>query len=111
MNDDGVAAFIKLRSLGASQAELQARVDAGEVLGDDDAEAFEFLNEEIARLLEVLQASGLALPKGCGLAPLLGVARVDFSRLLVLWRTPHCRSSLRVLEVPSPDRLPSTTFP
>lgn len=61
--DDSVEAFMKLRDLQPQQQELQRRLDEDGGLDDDDAECLDFINDEIARLLDVLQTHGFHFPE------------------------------------------------
>lgn len=61
--DDSVHAFIKLKELQPQQQALQAKLDKEGSLDEDDQECLEFINDEIQRLLEVLQEHGFSFPE------------------------------------------------
>lgn len=61
--DDSVEAFMKLRDLQPQQQELQRSLDEDGGLNDEDAECLDFINDEIARLLDILQKHGFHFPE------------------------------------------------
>lgn len=54
---------MKLRNLQPQQQELQRRLDENGGLNDEDAECLDFINDEIARLLDILQKHGFHFPE------------------------------------------------
>lgn len=66
--DDSVEAFMKLRDLQPQQQELQRSLDEDGGLNDEDAECLDFVNDEIARLLDILQKHGFHFPESASFA-------------------------------------------
>lgn len=62
--DESVETFAKLKRVQPKQQELQRRLEADGALDEDDAEALDYLNDEVQSLLEVLQQHGFNIP-GC----------------------------------------------
>lgn len=61
--DESIQAFIKLKELQPQQQVLQQKLDKEGALDEDDHECFDFINDEIHRLLEVLQEHGFNFPE------------------------------------------------
>lgn len=62
--DESVETFAKLKRVQSKQQELQRRLEADGALDEDDAEALDYLNDEVQSLLEILQQHGFNIP-GC----------------------------------------------
>lgn len=62
--DESVETFAKLKRVQPKQQELQRRLEAEGKLDEDDAEALDYLNDEVQSLLEILQRHGFNIP-GC----------------------------------------------
>ena len=69
--DESVETFAKLKRIQPRQQELQKQLDAEGKLDEDDAEALEYLNDEVQSLLEILQQHGFNIP-GCAYASRIG---------------------------------------
>jgi hypothetical protein len=61
--DESIQAFIKLKELQPQQQALQQKLDTKGSLDEDDHECFDFINDEIHRLLEVLHEHGFNFPE------------------------------------------------
>lgn len=62
--DESVETFAKLKRVQPKQQELQRRLEQVGTLDEDDAEALDYLNDEVQSLLEILQQHGFNIP-GC----------------------------------------------
>ena len=62
--DESVETFAKLKRVQPKQQELQRRLEADGALDEDDAEALDYLNDEVQSLLDILQQHGFNIP-GC----------------------------------------------
>lgn len=60
--DESVETFAKLKRVQPKQQELQRRLEAEGTLDEDDAEALDYLNDEVQSLLEILQQHGFNIP-------------------------------------------------